>query len=182
LQGKIETRVGIFVLIALAIFGYMGFKIGAFRFDRAQYTKYTLYFSDISGLTRKAAVKIAGVKVGWVEEITLLSAADSKKEAKAEAIVMVSHEYPLYQNACAVVRQDGLLGPKYIDLVPGDSLLRQLDEGDALQKSNVEPVDLDDLFREVKYIASNVRDVTESLKDALAGRKVLTKSDHLLLI
>ena len=30
LQGKIETRVGIFVLVALAIFGYMGFKIGAF--------------------------------------------------------------------------------------------------------------------------------------------------------
>lgn len=169
MQGKIETRVGIFVLVALVVFGYMGFKIGAFRFDRAEYTKYTLYFTDISGLTRKAAVKIAGVKVGWVEDITLLAAADSKMEAKAEAMVMVAHEYPLYQNACAVVRQDGLLGPKYIDLVPGDSLLRQLSEGDALQKSNIEPIDLDDLFREVKYIASNVRDVTESLKDALAG-------------
>jgi phospholipid/cholesterol/gamma-HCH transport system substrate-binding protein len=169
LQGKIETRVGIFVLVALAIFGYMGFKIGAFRFDRAEYTQYVLYFHDISGLSRKAAVKIAGVKVGWVEEIKLLPGSDSKLEAKAEAIVMVSAIYPLYQNACAVVRQDGLLGPKYVDLVPGDSLLRQLSAGDSLQKSSVDPVDLDDLFREVKVITGNVREVTESLRDALAG-------------
>ncbi len=169
LQGKIETRVGIFVLIALAVFGYMGFKIGAFRFDRAQYTKYVLYFHDISGLSRKAAVKIAGVKVGWVEEITLLSSSDSKTEAKAEAIAMVSAEYPLYQNACAIVRQDGLLGPKYIDLVPGDSLLRTLSEGEALQKSTMDPVDLDDLLREFREIAGNVREVSESVKEALAG-------------
>ncbi|HLC06567.1 MAG TPA: MlaD family protein [Candidatus Babeliales bacterium] len=169
MQGKIETRVGIFVLIALAVFGYMGFKIGAFRFDRAQYTKYILYFRDISGLSRKAAVKISGVKVGWVEEIKLIPGSDSKLDAKAEAIVMVSENFPLYQNACAVVRQDGLLGPKYVDLVPGDALLRQLHEGDSLQKSGVDPVDLDDLFREFKEIAGNVREVSESFKEALAG-------------
>lgn len=169
MQGKIETRVGIFVLIAIAIFGYMGFKIGAFRFDRAEYTKYVLYFRDISGLTRKAAVKMAGVKVGWVEEITLISSSDSKIEAKAEAIVMVSQSYPLYQNACAIVRQDGLLGPKYIDLASGDALLRQLQEGEALQRSNVDPIDLDDLFREVREIAGNVKEVSESFRDAFAG-------------
>lgn len=165
MQGKIETRVGIFVLIAVAIFGYMGFKIGAFRFDRAQYTQYQLYFHDISGLSRKAAIKISGVKVGWVEEIKLVEGA----QAKAEAIVMVASAYPLYQNAQAIVRQDGLLGPKYIDLNPGDPLLRRLEEGDALQKSNVDSVDLDDLFREVKQIAGNVREVSESFKDVFAG-------------
>src|SRR5215471_12753929 len=98
----------------------MGFKIGAFRFDRAQYTEYILYFRDISGLSRKAAIKIAGVKVGWVEEIKLVEGIQSK----AEAIVMVASLHPLYQNAQAIVRQDGLLGPKYIDLEPGDPLLR----------------------------------------------------------
>lgn len=166
MQGKIETRVGIFVLIALAIFGYMGFKIGAFRFDRSEYTQYVLYFRDISGLSRKAAIKIAGVKVGWVEEIKLLP---GDADAKAEAIIMVASANPLYKNAYALVRQDGLLGPKYVDLLPGDSLLPQLHNGDALQKSGAEPVDLDDLFREFKEIAHNVRDVSESFKDALAG-------------
>jgi phospholipid/cholesterol/gamma-HCH transport system substrate-binding protein len=165
LQAKIETRVGIFVLIALAIFGYMGFKIGAFRFDRSQYGKYMLYFRDISGLSRKAAVKIAGVKVGWVESIKLLEGA----QAQVEAEIMVASEYQLYENAYALVRQDGLLGPKYIDLLPGDQLLQQLPEGASLQKSGVEPVDLDDIFREVKVIAHNVREVSDSFKDAFGG-------------
>lgn len=165
LQAKIETRVGIFVLIALAIFGYMGFKIGAFRFDRSQYTKYMLYFRDISGLSRKAAVKISGVKVGWVENIKLIEGA----QAQVEAEIMVSSAYPLYQNAYALVRQDGLLGPKYVDLLPGDQLLRQLYEGESLQKSGAEPVDLDDIFREVKVIAHNVREVSESFRDAFGG-------------
>ena|GEM_PF-266460 len=165
MQGKIETRVGIFVLIAIAIFIYMGFKIGAFRFDRNQYTQYVFYFRDISGLSRKAAIKIAGVKVGWVEEIKLVEGT----QAKAEAIAMVATSYPLYQNAQAIVRQDGLLGPKYIDLEPGDALLRKLEEGETLQKSSVDPVDLDDLFREFKVIAGNVREVSESFKDAFAG-------------
>lgn len=149
----------------------MGFKIGAFRFDSSEYTKYVLYFHDISGLSRKAAVKISGVKVGWVEEITLIPGSNSKVEAKAEAIVMVSAIYPLYQNACAIVRQDGLLGPKYVDLSPGDSLLHRLCAGDSLQKSSVDPVDLDDLFREFKEIAGNVREVSESFKEALSGQQ-----------
>ncbi len=165
MQGKIETRVGIFVLIALAVFGYMGFKIGAFRFDRSQYVQYILYFNDISGLSRKAAIKIAGVKVGWIEEVKLLAGA----ETKAEAIAMLSVDYALYQNAHAIVRQDGLLGPKYVEIVPGDPLLRQLQAGEALQKSGVEPVDLDDLFREFKEIAGNVKTVSESFKEALSG-------------
>jgi phospholipid/cholesterol/gamma-HCH transport system substrate-binding protein len=165
LQGKIETRVGIFVLIALAVFGYMGFKIGAFRFDRSHYAQYILYFRDISGLSRKAAIKIAGVKVGWVEEVKLLAGTDTK----AEAIAMISIDFPLYQNAHAIVRQDGLLGPKYVDIIPGDPLLRKLEPGEALEKAGVEPVDLDDLFREFKEIAGNVREVSESFKEALAG-------------
>jgi len=165
LQGKIETRVGIFVLMALAGFGYMGFKIGAFRFDRSQYTQYILYFRDISGLSRKASIKIAGVKVGWVEEVKLLPGTD----AKAEAIAMISADFPLYQDACAIVRQDGFLGPKYVDVIPGDPLLRQLNHGDALQKSNLDAIDVDDLFREFKEIAGNVRQVSESFKEAIAG-------------
>lgn len=165
MQGSIETRVGLFVLIALAIFGYMGFKIGAFRFDRGRYTHYILYFNDISGLSRKASVKIAGVKVGWVDDLKLIP----NHDMTAEAIIMVDSEFPLYQNARATVRQDGLLGPKYVELIAGDPLLRRLGDGDPLCKSSADSVDIDTLMREFKDIATNVKEVSESFKDAIAG-------------
>lgn len=165
MQGKIETRVGMFVLAAIGVFIYMGFKIGAFRFDRSKYSQYNMYFEDISGLSRKADVKIAGVKVGWVEKVSLASNHDLK--AKAEAMILKT--YTLYRNAYAIIRQDGLLGPKYIEVIPGDNLLQPLKSGEALKEPSTEPVSVDQLMLQFKNIASNVEKVTESFKEAVGG-------------
>jgi len=164
LQAKIETRVGIFVLAALLIFAYMGFQIGAFRFDRGQYNTYSMYFKDISGLSKKAEVKIAGVKVGWVERTSLLP-----DEMYAEAGVMIKKNYKLYQDAYAIVRQDGLLVPKYLEVVPGSPLLPELQPGETLKKPSVEPVNIDSIMLQVKNIASNVEKVTKTFSDVLGG-------------
>lgn len=165
MQGKIETRVGIFVLVAIGIFVYMGFQIGAFRFDRSCYAPYTMFFKDISGLSRKAEVKIAGVKVGWVEEIKLIP----DDRLQAEAVVMVLKEFKLYEDAHAIIRQDGLLGPKYLELVPGSPLLSTLPEGAVLGKPNIAPVDIDELLHTFKKIANNVESVSTSLRNTLGG-------------
>lgn len=165
MQSNLETRVGVFILAALAIFMYMGFKIGAFRLDRMRYNKYTVYFKDISELSRKSDVKIAGVKVGWVEEMKLVE----ETELQAEVEIMVLKEYSLYRDAYAIVRQEGLLGPKYIELIPGDPLLPKIAPGGVLQKTSVTPVSVDELMHSAKKIARNVESVTDSLNGAIGG-------------
>lgn len=165
MQGTTETRVGLFVLAALAVFVYMGFHIGAFRFDRDSYNLFTMSFKDISGLSRKADVKIAGVKVGWVEDVKLLE----DGELQAEAQVMVNKEYALYADAYAIVRQDGLLGPKYIELIPGDPLMKKMHPGDTLRKPSIEPVSIDEILKKFNDIATNVQEVTDSFRDAVGG-------------
>ena len=163
MQGSNETRVGIFVLIALLILAYMGFQIGAFRFDSFKYNTYTLYFNDISGLSRKAEVKIAGVKVGWVDNIILLE----NRRLEAEITIKVLKEYMLYEDAYGVVRQEGFLGSKYLEIVPGDSLLHTLHNKATLGKPSVAPVSVDNLLHQFKDIAQNVQVITESLKDTI---------------
>ncbi len=165
MRSSLETRVGIFVLLALAIFVYMGFQIGAFRFDRSSYNSYNIFFKDISGLTRKAEVKIAGVKVGWVEAITLLADHDLNVEAN----VMILRDYKLYSDAYGVVRQDGLLGPKYLEIIPGDPLLSPLAAGENLSRPSKAPVAVDEIMRQVKNIASNMEEITDSFKHAVGG-------------
>jgi phospholipid/cholesterol/gamma-HCH transport system substrate-binding protein len=165
LQAKTETIVGIFILASLSVFVYMGFQIGAFRFDRNNYNEYIIYFKDVSGLSRKAEVKIAGVKIGWVEKIDLIR----DEQIKAQATVMVLKNYHLYQDAHAIVRQEGLLGPKYLELIPGDSLLAQLESGSILNKPSSAPVSVDEILHQVKKIVLNVQDVTTSFKDAIGG-------------
>ena len=165
MRGRLETRVGMFVLAAIGILIYMGFHVGAFRFDRAKYAKYTIYFKDVSGLVRKADVLVAGVKVGWLEELTLVT--NGQMQAKAE--VMILKDFHLYSDAHAVIRQDGLLGRKFVEIIPGDPLLTRLDAGDTLSKPSVAPVSVDEILLQMKGIAENVEDVTKSFRAAIGG-------------
>lgn len=169
-----ETRVGIFVLLALGIFAYMTFQIGVFRFDRRNYSKYTLRFKDISGLGKKADVKIAGVKVGWVDAVQLLP------EDDVELTVMVQKKYILHRNAYGVIRQEGLLGNKYLEIVPGDPLLPSIPAGGEIVQEGSEQVSVDVLLRHLKSIAVNVEEVTDSLKSVFGGNEGVVQLQQLL--
>ncbi len=163
-----ETSVGLFVLGALAIFFYMTFHIGVFRFDTQNYRKQYVYFNDVSGLAKKADVKIAGVKVGWVSDI-LLTQRDDEAGYDAKAEIMVLRHYLLRTNSYAIVRQDGLLGVKYLELVPGDPLSPSLKEGEPLGKPGQSPASIDGLLQQFKTIADNVETITGSVKDSLVS-------------
>ena len=165
MQGKTETTVGLFVLAALAIFVYMGLGIGAFRLDRSKYASYIVWFKDVGGLSRKGDVKIAGVKIGWVENIQL----PFDDQAHAQATVVIKKEYLLYSNAAAVVRQQGMLGPTYLEIVPGNPLLPVLVPGSALNVVANAPPSTDELMQQFKHIAANVQDVTQTFKNALGS-------------
>lgn len=161
---KTETKVGIFVILAIATFMVMILGIGVFRFNSSSYNEYTIEFRDVAGLSKKAGVKIAGVEVGWVNTIDL-----SHGSMQAKAKIMVNKRYKLYDNAYAVVRQEGLLGTKYLELIPGDPLLPELSAGSILAKTGRESVSVDELLYKFKNIAQNVEDVTHNLRYALVG-------------
>ncbi len=87
----------------------------------------------------------------------------------AQAKAMIQRDYKLYSDAYATVRQDGLIGPKYVEIVTGDPFLSELKPGQALARPSAEPVSIDELMTQFKQIAANVNDVTESIRDAVGG-------------
>ena len=161
---RTETTVGIFILIAIGIFFYMSFQIGALRFDRGRYNTYTVYFHDISGLAKKADVKIAGVKVGWVDDVDLVNSGQQVK-----ATVKIFKEYALHSDAYGVIRQEGLLGSKYLEIMSGDPLAPILAPGGVLMKPSRDPVAIDELLYQFKSIAGNVEEITATFKDVFGG-------------
>lgn len=164
LQIKTETRVGIFILIALGIFFFITLNLGVFRFDSAHYATYTVYFNDMSGIEKKSDVKIAGVKVGWIEDLGLI---DEGRGASAR--IRVSRDYILRDDACATVRQEGLLGGKFLEINPGDPNLPALPAGESLGRPCRSQVSFDDLLHKVKNIADNVEEITGSLASGMGG-------------
>jgi phospholipid/cholesterol/gamma-HCH transport system substrate-binding protein len=162
MRSKLSTEmiVGLFVIGAMLIFAYMGFHIGAFRFDKRNYAEYIVIFNQISGLSRKAEVKIAGVKVGWVDSVKL-------EDEQVVLAVRVSKNQTLYKNAHCLIRQDGWFGPKFIDIDPGSDLLPALVEGDIIQERGKPHYDIDALLQTVHHVSNNIYDVTKTLKEVI---------------
>ncbi|HLB40998.1 MAG TPA: MlaD family protein, partial [Candidatus Babeliales bacterium] len=116
MQISTEAKVGFFVLVALGILGSMAYYLGVFRFDLKLFNTYYAHFQDASGLDDKAHVKIAGVKVGWVDDVIL-----EDHGGKVRIKLMIRNQYLLHHDAQVTIRQESLLGSKYIDITPGSA-------------------------------------------------------------
>lgn len=161
---KLETKVGLFILAAIGIFLYLSINIRALRLDKDRYNPYRAYFDDTSGLAVKAPVKIAGVEVGWVENIRLLD------DGKAELFMLVNKNIRLAKNAHAMIHQDGLIGVKTLEIDPGDPSTGILTPGSTLAMPGKSPATVGELLDQFKDIASTVRDIAISFRNVFATR------------
>lgn len=162
MQLKTETKVGLFVLVSIFLFAYAAMYLGVFSFYLRNYQPYYIYFDDINGLAKKADIKISGVKVGWVDQIEL-----EGNQAKIKAMILA--QYKLYSDAYADIRQEGFLGPKFLEIVPGSSSTKILFSGATLEKSGKPKVAVDDLMHRFEKIAQNIEDVSASLRNVFAS-------------
>jgi phospholipid/cholesterol/gamma-HCH transport system substrate-binding protein len=153
-----------FVIFALGIFTYMLFHLGVFRLNVRKFKPYRTTFCDVSGLTEKADVKIAGVKIGWVDSIEL-------RNDGAFVGLMINNKCCMRQDAYAVIRQDGLLGARYVDLVSGSPNQPILSPGSTLQQPGESVVSVESLMGQLKQITGNVLQVTDSLNKAFGARE-----------
>ena len=162
---KTETIVGLFVLSAIGIFFYLSFSIGSLRVDRDDFNSFKAYFEDTGGIELKNPVKIAGVDVGRVADIKL------DKEGKAMVIFLVNKRNKLAKNASAAVRQEGLIGNRYLEIEPGDSSTGLLLPGSALNLPSHAPATIGEVLSKFSDVASSIRDVANSLKSVFSTRE-----------
>ncbi len=175
MQIKNETTVGIFVLASIGIFLFMSYKIGFFKFDKLNYAEYTAYLRNATGLMKKADVKIAGVKIGCVESIDL-----SKNGNHVEAKLLISKKYILNSDAQIAVRQDGLLGTKFIEVSPGGSDKPVIPNGGIISDLDTKQPTFDDLLGSVANIVQSVNDLTNLVKSSLTDNNVIELKKSLI--
>ncbi len=101
---------GIFALFVLAV-KVSGFNIGTEANTYAVYAR----FENIGGLTVRAKVTVAGVVVGKVTSIEL----DQKRFSALVRMDINSSINQLSLDTTASILTEGLLGGKYIGLIPG---------------------------------------------------------------
>ena len=158
-----EAKVGLFVLAALIILAFMSFRVGEYGFGLKKGYLVNVVFDNATGLEKDASVQIAGVEVGRVEEISL-------KDGKALVVLRILPSVELEEDVEAKIKSYGILGDKYVDIIPGTKGETYIRAGGDIVRTE-QQADIDKLLRELGYIASDVMKVTSSLKDVVASEK-----------
>lgn len=109
-----ELRIGIFIVAAFFILVAFIFVIGDFGvlFKRG-YSLHVL-FDSAAGLEKRTAVRMAGVKVGYVKDIRL-------KGSKAEVLMNIDSGVSVPRGSKATLAALGLLGERHIEIVPSEA-------------------------------------------------------------
>ena len=119
-----DLIVGVFVLVGLISVGYLSIKVGGLYYSGPSGFKLVATFDEVGDLKPRAAVVIAGVKVGQVLSIEL----DDILRARCE--LDIDPSLGLDVETSASIMTAGLLGEKFVALEPGgaDEMLESGDE------------------------------------------------------
>ena len=122
---KIEIIVGLFVLSGLVGIFFLAFRIGKSEFIGQKTYELNAVFNNLSGVSENARVEIAGVRVGSVENIQL------NADFQAMVTLKLPEHLKLDDDTIAAVKTSGLIGDRFIELLPGGSGI-QLESGDLI--------------------------------------------------
>jgi len=110
----IETVMGGVVLVVAALFLFFAYSTSQVR--AVQGYPVTAQFERIDGIRDGGDVRIAGVKVG-----SIVSASLDPKTFLADVRMSIDPTYKLPDDTVAEIVSAGLLGDRYLALVPGGS-------------------------------------------------------------
>jgi len=153
-----EVKIGIFMGGAFLIFAILVFIIGNLS-QLFQPRGYPLivHFDSVLGLDKSAAVRMVGIKVGYVKDIQL----DLRR---ARVTLNIFPRYQIPQGSKAAQAAQGLLGEKYVEIQPseGTAFYRPGDELTAAAT-----LGLDQLAPMLTSIGQEITDFSKTLRSML---------------
>lgn len=155
-----EIKIGLFLGIALLIMVIFIFTVGDLGeiFRGKGYPLY-VYFDSAAGLEKRTQVRLAGVKIGRVEDIRL-------KDSQAEVLILINKGVRIRRDSMATLAALGLLGEKYIEILPGKAA-EYCQPGDTLQ--GLTPVSLDRIGAQLLSVGEEVRKAGQLLQELLGS-------------
>jgi len=83
---------------------------------------------------------------------------------------MVQKGYTIYTNATAGIRQDGMLGTKFLELSPGDATHLALQPGDSVAQSQGDSGSMDTMMQQMGRIVADVREVSSYMQQVVSNQ------------
>ena len=167
------AKVGAFFLAGLVLVGVLILKIQDIHLGKGARTSTAeAHFKDVAGLDDKSAVRIAGVRKGKVDGVSV------RKDGTAMVHLALDPDVELHDGATVQIRSLGLLGDKYVELMPGNQDGPRLPDGVVLEGAGVGG--FDDLQKLATDIGKDLKQVSAALAQSLGGQQGTEKIDRIV--
>lgn len=152
-------KLGAFVLLGATLLILGLYLLGAKRDLFSRTLDVSAEFREVNGLRAGSNVRYAGIDVGTVVEITIVS------DTVVRVDMMVRRKDAAHIRADAVVEiaSDGLMGNKLVNILPGDAHGAALADGAVLRSSP--GLDTDAMLRTLGTSNENLVAITGNLRD-----------------
>ncbi len=155
MKGSLETKIGIFVVLAI-IAGVLSVELaGELSFLKKGYTVRT-YFDDAGDLRPGDPVKLGGIPIGSVNSIGW----SEQIPGKVEIALFIESGTPIKTDSVAQIRFKGLLGSQFVALSFGSAQAPIIDDNAILESEELP--DLGDLMERMESVAGGVENMTKT--------------------
>jgi len=165
----LKFRVGVFVLVALAVFLGLVYALGArARLFEARYTIHA-DFTEVGGLVEGATVRLAGVQIGRVTGVHL----PGEPGGKVRVNLTIARRYSdrIRKNSIARIETQGLLGDKIVEITVGNATAPPVAPGEVLAARD--PADFGRVIaagaetaKDVGALAATLRETAEKVNQS----------------
>ena len=160
---KSLVKVGVFATICLVILALLIWQIEDWNPFVKEGQRLDAVFDSVAGLDDKASVRVAGVRVGEVDGVGL-------QGNRARITLRLDKPLPLTVGTTARIANLGLLGEKYVELVPGPPNAPPLPPGTVLVGTT--PPSIDDAMAKLSDIGESIQQVTGQLAGSDFGGNI----------
>ncbi|KPK97092.1 MAG: hypothetical protein AMJ95_10990 [Omnitrophica WOR_2 bacterium SM23_72] len=158
---KLEMKVGVFVFIGLILLAIFILSIGGFKTWTSGYRIHFI-FNFVNGVKLGAPVRFAGVDVGVVKDIKFILPAE-EPVTKVDIDCWVKREVMIPVDSTVWVNTLGLLGEKYVEVMPGEDYSNVL--SDNQQLIGEDPVPMQEVTELARNIGNNIDVIIEKIKN-----------------
>jgi phospholipid/cholesterol/gamma-HCH transport system substrate-binding protein len=156
----LELKVGIFIMIGIMILFIIIFSIGDIYLVKKGY-HLKVRFNFASGIGPSAPIRLAGVGIGQVQGIKVLYD-DKEKRPQAEIYAYLQDNARIEEDAVVTINTLGLLGEKYLEIMPGTPGKRYLKDNETI--TGKDPVIMEKLTENLVRLSDSAIGIMDQVK------------------
>ena len=172
--GTREIKVGLFVFVAFILLAVVVFSISDFYTAQPHYGL-RVRFNFANGIQVGAPVRLVGVNVGEVRSVRIYRD-EATQRTVAELGIQLSTGALIEKDSVAYINTLGLIGEKYLEVVPGTHGVRLMKEGEILVGKDSVPTEqmMESTYRIMKKLEETITAIhsvvgDEATQTALKG-------------